>query len=786
MSLERTRPGGLRRLISVWVVVSALAACGGDPDVRDLGTRAVVIGIDGADWKIIDALIAEGEMPNLRRLRDRGSSGPIETLHDIALSPVIWTSVATGKTADKHGIAWFMVDRPDGTRVPVRSYNRKCSAIWNVLGDHERRAVGVGWWATYPAEQIGAGAVVSAGLGYHGFGSTARDGSDDHKTYPASLFGRVSALVPAEQQVTAEFARRFIRITAEEYRSSICDPARSPKRDPRNPIHLFQEYVITAQGYTAIAEELLAQPYDLLMLYYEQVDSFSHLFMKYAPPKLEWVDPAEFERYRDFVAEWYKYQDELIGRLLERIDLERTAVFVLSDHGFKSGERRIRSEKTVDIRRAHLDHEKAGIFLAAGPHIRRGVEVQNVSVLDIAPTLLHYLGFAVGRDMDGKVVEEIFETEFRKPNPIRYVETHEDAAHVPAVPATAIAEQPGDADLAEQMQRLQALGYVEESSPEIHNNLGRLKLGRGRVDEAQREFEKALELDPNNAAALLNLGMIRRLEGRIAEAEHYAKRALQVDPNSINALAQLAELKRDQNDLDESIRLYGEAMAIDDSQPFLFLGLGDSLQRAGRYDEAERAFRSVLELDPDSFEAHYNLGVTHLQRDRLDEAVESFDKALRLDPDHPAAALALNNLGDIHLRRGEVEPAVESFRRAVEASPGHLESQFNLGSLYLSQGKLDEAIELLERAAQLQPDHELVHSRLGMAYLHNGQNQSAYKSLLLVRRLYPKNWIAPLGLALLHAGSDQPEKARELLDESFRLGGDTARQEAANYPILDP
>ena len=68
------------------------------------------------------------------------------------------------------------------------------------------------------------------------------------------------------------------------------DPARFPQRNPFNPIHLFQQYAVTAQGYTAIARDLLAnRPYDLFMLYFEQVDSFSHLFMKYDPPQLDWV-----------------------------------------------------------------------------------------------------------------------------------------------------------------------------------------------------------------------------------------------------------------------------------------------------------------------------------------------------------------------------------------------------------------------------------------------------------------------------------------------------------------
>ncbi|MCP4204902.1 MAG: hypothetical protein GY769_23585, partial [bacterium] len=93
-----------------------LISCGSDVEVETTHTRAVVIGIDGADWKIIEALAAEGEMPNLMGLRERGTWGPIETLNDVPLSPVIWTSVATGKTPAKHGVTWFMVDQPDGTR----------------------------------------------------------------------------------------------------------------------------------------------------------------------------------------------------------------------------------------------------------------------------------------------------------------------------------------------------------------------------------------------------------------------------------------------------------------------------------------------------------------------------------------------------------------------------------------------------------------------------------------------------------------------------------------------
>ena len=71
-----------------------------------------------------------------------------------------------------------------------------------------------------------------------------------------------------------------------------------------------------------------------------------------------------------------------------------------------------------------------------------------------------------------------------------------------------------------------------------------------------------------------------------------------------------------------------------------------------------------------------------------------------------------------------------------------------------------------------------------MAYLRLGRAEEAYKSFLLVRRLYPANWRAPLGLAVLHAGSGQPEPARKFLDEALSNGGRAARAEVAGYPVL--
>src|SRR5207244_2912847 len=127
---RRRRLGLLAVVLSVLVAVAA----GGAVWLRGRAPRKVlIIGIDGADWKIIDRLAAEGAVPNLAKLKKDGTWAELQSQEPI-LSPIIWTTIATGKTPDKHGVAWFMVDNPKtGGRMPITSNTRKVKAFWNIL-----------------------------------------------------------------------------------------------------------------------------------------------------------------------------------------------------------------------------------------------------------------------------------------------------------------------------------------------------------------------------------------------------------------------------------------------------------------------------------------------------------------------------------------------------------------------------------------------------------------------------------------------------------------------------
>ena len=169
--MKRPASGGRRvsgksiRLLLVGALVTGLVvACHSSPsevdpsDSRRGGSAKhhpiVLVGMDGLEWDVVLEMIQDGRLPALAGLMRRGVFGELQTLQP-AWSPTIWTSAATGKLPRKHGITGFVRSSEDkeGQRL-YTSADRRAKAIWNILSDFGRSVTTIGWWVTFPVEQI--------------------------------------------------------------------------------------------------------------------------------------------------------------------------------------------------------------------------------------------------------------------------------------------------------------------------------------------------------------------------------------------------------------------------------------------------------------------------------------------------------------------------------------------------------------------------------------------------------------------------------------------------------
>lgn len=123
--------------------------------------KVLLIGWDAADWKVIHPLLDAGKLPHLARFIEQGVMGNIATLQP-CLSPMLWTSIATGKRPYKHGIHGFSEPDPvSGGIRPVTNLSRKTKAVWNILNQNDKNTITVGWWPSNPAEPLSKGVMVS-------------------------------------------------------------------------------------------------------------------------------------------------------------------------------------------------------------------------------------------------------------------------------------------------------------------------------------------------------------------------------------------------------------------------------------------------------------------------------------------------------------------------------------------------------------------------------------------------------------------------------------------------
>jgi len=102
-------------------------------------------------------------------------------------------------------------------------------------------------------------------------------------------------------------------------------------------------------------------------------------------------------------------------------------------------------------------HDKNGIFIACGPDIKKGEQI-NMQVVDLAPAILYYLGLPLGKDLDGQVKFSMFEESFRRKNPVKYIRTYDSEK---TKKKYLISKDAGSEILPERLEeRLRTLGYI--------------------------------------------------------------------------------------------------------------------------------------------------------------------------------------------------------------------------------------------------------------------------------------------------------------------------------------
>jgi predicted AlkP superfamily phosphohydrolase/phosphomutase len=666
--------------------------------------RVLLLGWDAADWKVVRPLLAEGSMPNLAGLMARGVHGNHSTIYP-ALSPMLWTSISTGKRPPKHGVLGFSEPTPDGRGVrPCSILSRKTKAVWNILAQEGKRSVVVGWWPSFPAEPI-PGAMVS-----NHFQQVPNDPDAalpplvPGTVSPGRVAGEIADLRVRPWEIPAEVLRMFVPRLDEV------------DQEKDKSLHDLAKILAETLSIHAAATDLLErEPWDFAAVYFDTIDHASHRFMQFHPPRQARVPEREFEIYKDVVANVYRHHDAMLGRYLELAG-PGTHVVVVSDHGFHSDDLRpgwIPAEPAGPA----VEHRHFGMFVMAGPGIRRGERIFGSSILDVAPTVLALFGLPVGEDMDGGPQLQAWE----EAPEVRRIPTWDDVPGADGRHPAGAAQDPRAAAAA--LEQMVALGYiaplpdnaaeaVRETTRELDYNLARALADAGKPHEAAPIFERLWDEWPREHRfglhlldALARTGRIPdrraaldKLKVRAEEFASEAKEKLKSLPGDDDAADPVEQRSPEARRKQFGRRGYQER-ASGLAVPLLREEINQCLLE-GNKAEAERQLDGLLEGGELPWWLAQFAAEKLVALDRGDEALPLLDNLLEADPENPGLE-ALR--AEIFYRRKDWDSLVDASAGALGLVYFNPRLHMLLGLALLQLGRMEDATNELLVAVRQSP-----------------------------------------------------------------------------------
>ncbi len=405
----------------------------------------------------MDRMIADGELPNLGAMARTGARAQL-TVTEPIMSPILWTTMASGYPADVHGIGGWTTGRGhaySGADVQVLR-------VWDVLGAAGGQSVVSGWLMTWPASPV-RGVLLSEKFVWSF--PMNKDPSEasaqappprlSGTAFPDALAARADGLRPD----AAWLASHRLAYQLETYGA----PFHPLVRDETH-LRVFE------------AEWRRAPEARFGAVYLNAADQVSHLYWPFVDPAvsaelrrdpslrdaavsaaqvpgrrpLPYADGLDADALADaarWVPDVYRTLDDAVGRVRAAVGPDVTLV-VVSDHGFRAS-----SAQPF----LNGSHDGTSTLLAAGPRVRAGARA-DAHVFDVAPTLYTLLDLPAGKDMPGRVLTELFDVEEQPRVPTRRVPR--GTVTVDAASAAGSMDDLADRQLREQ---LEALGYIDEN-----------------------------------------------------------------------------------------------------------------------------------------------------------------------------------------------------------------------------------------------------------------------------------------------------------------------------------
>lgn len=380
------------------------------------------------------------------------------------------------------------------------------------------------------------------------------------------------------------------------------------------------------------------------------------------------------------------------------------------------------------------------------------------------------------------------------------------ASHPPghSPPATAQpSSAPGDAPSLLESVKNQAEVMAEAiiarypQDPFCYYLRGQLHVAFREAEASERDFQRALELDPRFTKALIAMVWFSLSKSDYAEAAVRARRALAADPTSADAHDLLAQALCEMGRMEEAIAVAEEDLRQHPDSPQSHYLAGRAYLQLNKLEKARDHYEAALKINPGYVHAYYGLATVCAKLGKQDESAahlrkfkELRDKISQVQLDRVRTADALKTsqsvagvfamAGEVHLRHGDPYEAEKVLKRGVALCPSDTQCRAALVRLYRQQRRLRDAVETLGALAAIEPGKPEHYLNIGVLRAELRDVEGAERAFHCFRELAPQAALGHAMLAKLYLDANRKtQEATALARKAVELA-----PAAANYRLL--
>ena len=217
---------------------------------------------------------------------------------------------------------------------------------------------------------------------------------------------------------------------------------------------------------------------------------------------------------------------------------------------------------------------------------------------------------------------------------------------------------------------------------------------RSDVDTAEKSLKTTLKEEPRNVSSLLNLAQIKLGQGRLKEAEAYVQKALRIDLKNKLAKKTMAQIYLRRKNYEMTTIIINGLGGASSKDPDILNMLAQIALHEDRKPDALALFQKGLDLDRNNVSIRMNLGVLHLSYRQLDRAAAQFERVLKIMPGNNDAKL---HLAVIYAAKGDRDQAENSYEEILASDSNNPLALYNLAVLNTQKKNFSDASVLLKR-----------------------------------------------------------------------------------------